>query len=419
MRAIAHHMGNRNRDVAGATKVASTGARKLRLTRAFSGREWALVILYLLSAYCATYLLLPRLPLIADVRVYVLQPLIWSSLAGLCIWLWRRERRSAAFPVSRVVVVAAVLVGLFQIALLVLAGTLMGFGKSPYAHQAHVIPLNILFVGTLLGGQEVARWYLLVSLGRRHSLAGLAIAWALLCLVAVPVIRLQGLTSVQAAFPVLGQTLLPTASEGILATYLALVGGPLGSMAYRGTLMAFEWLSPILPSLQWALNAFLGVLAPALGLLIVRDLIAWRTEKSDEVQKHSRGMGWVLLASIAVFLLWFNMGIFGIRPDLIAGASMEPTMKEGDIAISLEVPAREVQVGDVVRYRQGSVFILHRVVEIDRDGGRYFFTTRGDNNNALDAPVDESRLEGKVVARVPKVGWPVLALKRLLFRLLG
>ena len=87
MRAIAHHMGNRNRDVAGATKVASTGARKLRLTRAFSGREWALVILYLLSAYCATYLLLPRLPLIADVRVYVLQPLIWSSLAGLCIWL--------------------------------------------------------------------------------------------------------------------------------------------------------------------------------------------------------------------------------------------------------------------------------------------------------------------------------------------
>jgi len=316
----------------------------------------------------------------------------------------------------------AILVGVFQIALFVLAGVLAGFGESPYAHRPHVIALNVLYVGTRLGGQEMARWYLVFSLGRRGTFLGLTIAWALLWVVTVPLSQFGNLTSLEAGFPTLGRTLLPSASEGMLATYLVLLGGPLASIAYRGTLAAFEWLSPILPNLRWTLYAFLGVLAPTLGLLIVRDLAKWRASDIEErqgareVPKRSTGTAWVLLATFAVSLFWFNTGLFGVRPDLITGVSMEPTMKAGDIAISRDVSPREVDVGDVVRFRQDEVYVLHRVVEVNRERGRYVFTTKGDNST-LDDAVDESQLEGRVVACVPKVGWPMLFVKKLLFRL--
>lgn len=379
---------------------------------------WVLVAGGLLLLFYITSYLLPRVPS-ADLNIYVLQPLLWSSLGVLALGLWRREMRGTAFPIDRWLLVTAVLVGLFQIALFVLAGVLAGFGNSPYAHRIHLMALNIWFVGTRLVGLELARWYLVVALGPRSVLLGVAVAWLLLSLVAVPVASFDQLREAETAFRMSGRTLLPTASENLLATYLVLVGGPLASIAYRGSLAAFEWLSPILPNLKWTITAFLGTVAPALGLLIVRDLMEWRTAPQETATKGSSwGMGWVLVAVLAVFLFWFNTGLFGVRPALISGHSMDPTLMVGDIAITREVSASDIEVGDIVRYRLGGTSILHRVLEIRREGGRTVFITKGDNNNVEDRPVDESQLEGKLVVTIPKVGWVPIGLKKLIDRLL-
>ena len=427
-----------------------TRGRLLGLGLYLQRQGWLLVVGWLLLLFCVINYLLPRVPS-ADANIYVLQPLLWSSLGGLALWSWRREMRDAAFPADRWLVLLAALVGAFQIAVFVLAGVLAGFGHSPYAHSLHLMALNMWFVGTRIVGLELARWYLVASLGRRDIFLGIGAAWLLLSLMEVPVATFDQLGAPESAFRLTGQTLLPTAAEGLLATYLVLVGGPLASIAYRGSLAAFEWLSPILPNLEWTAVAFLGTVVPVLGLLIVRDSIQWRAASESEdgfvlyrvvqVQRDAGevasidqgkmqwcvaskmrrvmeglfwGTAWMLVAVVGVSLLWFNTGLLGVRPTLVAGVSMEPTFETGDVVVTRKVSAEDIQVGDIIRYRSANGFILHRVVDIDAGTGQRVFITRGDNSDVDDDPVLASQVEGKVILTIPKIGWVAIATKNFI-----
>jgi len=62
-------------------------------------------------------------------------------------------------------------------------------------------------------------------------------------------------------------------------------------------------------------------------------------------------------------------------------------------------------VGDVIRFRQNGIDVIHRVVEVQGSGPGLVFTTRGDNNNTDDGPVSLDRYLGKVILTVPKIGW--------------
>jgi len=50
--------------------------------------------------------------------------------------------------------------------------------------------------------------------------------------------------------------------------------------------------------------------------------------------------------------------------------------------------------------------IVHRVIDIDKEDGKLYFITKGDANNNKDKePVPGGRVLGKVIGRVPYVGW--------------
>jgi signal peptidase len=94
---------------------------------------------------------------------------------------------------------------------------------------------------------------------------------------------------------------------------------------------------------------------------------------------------------------------------------MYPALRQGDVVVVKQVPPEEVQVGDIIRYQDPNVgvFAVHRVVEIQQDGGAPVFITRGDNLPRNDDPVPGSNMEGKVVFVVPKVGWVSLAMREV------
>ena len=55
----------------------------------------------------------------------------------------------------------------------------------------------------------------------------------------------------------------------------------------------------------------------------------------------------------------------------------------------------ELQVGDVIAFRSGSILITHRIISVDQEN-RYFIT-QGDANESPDAPVSFDRVTGKIV----------------------
>jgi signal peptidase len=87
-------------------------------------------------------------------------------------------------------------------------------------------------------------------------------------------------------------------------------------------------------------------------------------------------------------------------------------MNVGDIAVVDRVPIKNLQVNDVLAFRNEGFIIMHRVINISSRDGSTYFETQGDANNAPDANLVESNdVEGKVLFTIPKLGQISLAFK--------
>jgi signal peptidase len=356
----------------------------------------------------------------ASISIYLVHPLLWTSLALMGLLGWMEGVRDKP-RVTALVMCSGALAGVFQIAVFMLAGFVFGFGHSPYARHPLAVLGNIVHVASILVAFEVCRACILGSLGSRKPYLALVLASVSFTFLEFPINWLRSIDGPLGGFRFVGETLLPGLSENLLASFLALTGGPLASLVYRGLIQGFEWLSPILPRLQWTVTAFLGTVVPALGLVVLRNAFLSASEDGDKLPQRKPGLStsWVVVGVIALTMLWFNSGMFGVRPSIVNGVSMVPAMKAGDLAIMQEVELETIQVGDIIQYRRYGDLVLHRVVRIEMRSEGPQFITRGDANNVDDDPVPANAVMGKVVLVVPKVGWIGMAPRLIMARIGG
>lgn len=105
---------------------------------------------------------------------------------------------------------------------------------------------------------------------------------------------------------------------------------------------------------------------------------------------------WVHFVGTFAITLVLVTGL-GLRPVVVAGSSMEPTLSRGDVCVVRA--GREIERGDIVLIDRGrGGYVLHRVVRVLGDG----FVTRGDASDANDRDVAKSSaIRGSVVMRLP------------------
>jgi len=73
-----------------------------------------------------------------------------------------------------------------------------------------------------------------------------------------------------------------------------------------------------------------------------------------------------------------------VKVAVVEGISMEPTMHTGDLVFLEKKAPDKIDVGDVVVYHAGSKYIIHRVIKIYKNNGRYCYVVKGDNNPVPD-----------------------------------
>ncbi len=138
----------------------------------------------------------------------------------------------------------------------------------------------------------------------------------------------------------------------------------------------------------------------------------------------------VLLYSILIILILVAIGFAayfvdlqrnlkkGINKSPLLGAyiiispSMDPTIKVEDAIIILREEPTDLKVGDIITFlssdpRYSGLTITHRIVGIEKsENGDLFFRTKGDNNNAEDsALVSSKNIFGRVILKIPKIGY--------------
>ena len=87
------------------------------------------------------------------------------------------------------------------------------------------------------------------------------------------------------------------------------------------------------------------------------------------------------------------LSIFGFKPVVIMSGSMEPALKTHALAIVRRT--KDVKPGDMIMFRHGSTWVIHRYLADGPDGT---IITKGDNNAAPDLmPVSHDSVYGRVV----------------------
>ena len=359
----------------------------------------------------------------SPIGAYIIKPAIWISFAllvfliankeGINIWKFKAMRR---WRLAKSPFQASLLIGGFQVSLLIIAGLFMGFGKSPYSFTPLGILINIVFVGSALFALEFSRTYL-IKKGTSTTNRKLTLFLGLITILFMLVnIRLIDITALSLNDPVtiaefIGVTAIPLLAMSLLASYLAYLGGALAAIGYMGTLQAFQWFSPVLPDLDWALTALIGTIGPAIGFLIIQSSVQLTREERIKSRKRGKrikdpALSWVAISIVSVLLIFFSFGLLGVQPTVIYSGSMQPSMDVGDVVIISDVPVDTIEEGDVIQYRTTNAYVIHRVHEIHEEAGQKLFITKGDANDGPDhTPIIPEQIRGKAIFTVPKIGW--------------
>ncbi|MDX6512314.1 MAG: signal peptidase [Gaiellaceae bacterium] len=130
---------------------------------------------------------------------------------------------------------------------------------------------------------------------------------------------------------------------------------------------------------------------------------------------------YVLAAGIAVLAIGPVTGLYRTLPVL--SGSMRPFAQPGDVVVVTPVAARDLRVGDIITYHlpsAGRLLVTHRIVAISQPGDHPLLQTQGDANTVPDpkATLQESRV-WRTRAVVPRLGFPLVALRQPWMRLLG
>ena len=98
---------------------------------------------------------------------------------------------------------------------------------------------------------------------------------------------------------------------------------------------------------------------------------------------------------------------------VVLSGSMLPTIQVKDVVVTKKIAEEELEIGDIITFispdeRFGGISVTHRIIEkiYDEDQGIYTYRTQGDNNNVADSvPVPNVNILGKVILKIPKLGF--------------
>ncbi len=371
---------------------------------------------YSLLAFLLTVYLLDNLvfgPVVGGLLGnHLLPSLAWLFLFIFILWLpgvypaGKLRLRKVLRWLALICVFIAVLSALLQ-------GFMGGFGKSPYDRSLLGVIVNFITLGTVLVATEFSRSWLLNRFFHKRPFFGVPLISFFFAFLSFPIIRLTTLDNPRAAVEFAGGTFFPAMAENFLMTYFAFLGGPVPAIIYQGGLLAFERLSPILPSGGWAAQILLGVMAPVLGLMLVREIYLHESRKLKPSSQDEGYLGWVFTSVAVILVIWFSVGIFSVFPKVIISGSMVPVIDIGDVVIIRELAGEEVQLGDIILFPMYErKLVVHRVIDIQHKDGQTFFETKGDANDSPDGDLLlAANVQGEVIMTVPKVGWITLALR--------
>ena len=353
-------------------------------------------ITILMLAILATYSIIANYSLVGYGFKYyfIVNPLFWIIFI-VAIFICTSKTSEGA-KLKENIFAYSLIASLVNIGIYIFSEVFIEIGKNPYSTSLKGILMNVYIYILPIVAKEYTRFRVINNVYEKDKKY---IAVVATIIYVISDISMNDLADSSNIMKFVFADILPIISSNVVCTYIAMNQFYKPAICYRAITFSYWILAPILPKVPWIMKSVIDIIIPIILFIYIRYL-----KNKNDVQKKKKTIestdpkSIILLVVVVVLILWFDMGLFPIRPSAIATGSMEKTLMVGDVAILKKCTAEELEVGDIVQYQKENFTVIHRVISKYTEKGKIYFITKGDNNKDADfEPVEESQIIAKEI----------------------
>ncbi len=297
-----------------------------------------------------------------------------------------------------------------------LFGLLVGFAKTTsFVNFNGIVNVILPFFMTVIL-QEILRYMMLMkSEGSKLLVVTTCILFVLIDLVGK--YNLDTFKTAYDTFMFIAISLLPIISRNIFCSYVSMKSGYKPAILYSLIIGSYSYFVPIIPNPNQYLYSIIELIVPMVYFYnLYRFFKKDRDEDVVRKKQKDKALGLIFPTFVVLFLAYITSGYFHYHAIAVASGSMTPNILKGDVVIveKLDNKFDDLKIGQVVAYKKDRIIVVHRLYNMVKVDGEYFFYTKGDNNDFVDNyKITEDMMIGVVNVRVPFIGYPTVWLNNL------
>lgn len=348
---------------------------------------------------------------------YVIKPVIWIFI-GIIVVVFFKNERNINCKYKREVNFAVLASSLVYFLIYFVLGYIKGFANNPYDISLKGIMLNLWTFVPILVVREYIRYYMINNCDQKRVLLWTLYISLMFVFVNLNIYKFDSyFKNSLSIIEFIMQTFFPSLIENLYLTYVCYFSGYQTSIIYSFLPQLILYVLPILPDIDWATLSIINSAIPFFSYIYINYIINKMDKTYNRKEVKTVGIkGLISMILIVAFMICFGIGVFPVKPLVIASNSMAPKIHRGDIVIIKDSDVKKVKKGDIIRYKMEGYYVVHRVVKKTYDEkGNLTFIMKGDNNDDVDLyPVKESQYAGTIKFNIPYLGYPTLILSELL-----
>ena len=205
---------------------------------------------------------------------------------------------------------------------------------------------------------------------------------------------------------------LPIIAEEILCSYMTYKISMLPSLIYMLTIRLYVYVIPILPNLGNYMYSICDIVLPFILYCILNKTVVRYEKEKQQLANINRVVFTIPLTAFLLLVILLISGIFKYKLIAIMSDSMSPVYSRGDAVVYEKIDAKDLKIGDILAFQKDDMIITHRIVEIWKKNGKYYFATKGDNNDVIDDfKTSENNVLGRVQYILKYVGYPTVLVR--------
>ena len=287
----------------------------------------------------------------------------------------------------------------------VLAAYLLGlyfeFVISPYKLGFKSLFINIIPISVIIYCTEVIRYTFLSEKLKVNNVITFIIMFLIDGIILMDSINTGNLNGILA---IVGYVMFSSFFSNMLYNHISPKYGYKGIVIYRLITILYSYFIPFVPNIYMFLKSFLGLLYPCIIFLVFERTF---DSKRTIIPAKYRFQEFVLTVStviISLLIIFSVSGNFKYTFLVVGSGSMSGTIEMGDIVLYEET--KDVKENDIIVFHSNDVLMLHRIINQRIINGRPSFYTKGDANDQADDGFRISDdIEGKVIFKIPKIGY--------------